>query len=210
MKTCPRYFLGATVERHPKTGKIIGRKDAVCSCTCHVMLDKMFEMLGMERVIQDNPEYHAPVRDYWMPSPEERVASFIAASNGEARYVESPAPEVVPATVERIFAPTASGRSARGELELLVKKICDVWAVDREPLNCTPAYISEAVAKAQGWGKPPSQGAVNAVLERWVKLGFATIEKKPTRFTGYTAEGIRMGLDAMKLRAKDQRSRGVR
>ena len=40
------------------------------------------------------------------------------------------------------------------------------------------------------------------MFDRWVKLGFAVIEKKPTRFVRYTDEGIKFGLDRMKERSK--------
>lgn len=201
MKTCPRVILNATLARDAK-GKVIGRTDMVCTCQCHADMDRLFEMSGMERVIQENPEYHVPKRDYWMPSLEDRVASSMARHADTIRHVESPAPDVVPATIERVFAPTSSGRAGRGELELYVKQVCDIWAVEKDVPVCSPAYISEQVAKRQGWAKPPSQGAIDSVLKRWVGLGFAVVEKKPTRFVRYTEEGVKLGLDAMKVRAR--------
>jgi hypothetical protein len=207
LKTCPRVFPNASVERNPKTGKIIGRRDAICTHECHAMLDKMFEMSGMERVIQDNPEYHAPIRTWWMPSLEDRVESFIARHTDTVRHVESPAPDIVPPTIERTFTPTATGRSARGELESYVKKVCDIWLVEQDVDICSPSYLSEECRKLMGIGKPPSQGAINSVLERWKAIGFAVTAKKPTRFVKYTDEGIKLGLDAMKIQAKLRRGR---
>ena len=201
MKTCPRVFPNTTFAYDAK-GKVAGRADAVCMCKCHADLDKLFEMSGMERVLQDNPEYHVPKADYWMPSLEDRVASFMASAPTPVRYIESPAPDLVPATIERTYTPTATGRSARGELESYVKKACDDWLVDAEGNVCSPAYIARQAARMMGIAKDPSQGAINAVLERWVSLGFAVVEKKPTRFVRYTEDGVRLGLDAMKIRAK--------
>jgi hypothetical protein len=163
-------------------------------------------MSGMERVIQDNPEYHPQKSDYWMPSLADRVASSIAAASVPTRVIESDAPDVVPPTVVREFAPTASGRSARGELELYVKRVCDAYLIEEDGTLCTPAYIAREVAKLMGVAKEPSQGAINAVLERWTKLEFAWVGKKPTRFIGYTPDGVKLGLEALKLRAKDRRA----
>jgi hypothetical protein len=120
--------------------------------------------------------------------------------------VESPAPDIVPPTVARSYAPTATGRAARGELEGWVKEVCDIWLIEGYQMLCTPAWISEEIASAQGI-KAPSVGAISAVFERWVKLGFAVVQKKPTRFIAYTEEGKRVGLEGLKIRAKQQAKR---
>lgn len=168
------------------------------------MLYVMFEMSDMERILVDKSEYKAPERTFWMPSDDPDYWKP-SPSNGDSItapvLVESPAPDAVPATLRRAFAPTATGRAARGELELWVKEACDVWIVEKYDFNCTPAWLAEEIGRAKAI-KDPSVGAISAVFERWVKLGFAIIEKKPTRFLRYTEDGVRLGLEQMKARAK--------
>lgn len=174
-----------------------------CGCRCHSDLDKMFEMTGMERTLQENPEYIPAKITAWMPSPEERLASSIAASPVPTRIIESPAPALAPATVARDYTPTASGRAGRGQLELWVKLACDEWLLEMPEDRCTPGWLSRKIAAMQGVGEP-SQGAIDSVLKRWVGFGFATMGSKPTRFTGYTVEGIKVGLEVLKMRSKQR------
>jgi hypothetical protein len=178
-----------------------------CACKCHAELTKMFEMSGMERIAVENPEYVPFHRTWWMPGDDEHDTVHTSASLSTDSVpvapimYESPAPGVLPAVRVRDFGQTATGRAARGELELWVKQVCDVFVVDGWPNPCTPAAISEQIGKDQGIN-PPSTGAVDAVLKRWVTLGFAVTGSKPTRFLSYTPEGIEMGLDRMKEKAK--------
>lgn len=174
---------------------------ATCLCKCHDMMDKMFFMSEMERIVVENPEYQPPVRTFWLPSDDPDFLISRATDTDTPVYVESPAPDLVPATVTRTFAPTPSGRAARGELELWVKQACDVWLIDQPGTPCTPTYIAEDIAHDQGI-IPPSVGAITSVFNRWSELGFAVIDKKPTRFTSYTPEGVEKGLDLMKIEAK--------
>lgn len=161
-------------------------------------------MSGQPRQLVDNSEYVLPKR-YWMPSPEERAAMHAAASNGhgdtETVVIESPLPEAVPVTLRRVFTPTPTGRAGRGELETWVKEACDEWIIEKYERPCTPLWIAEWIVRHKGV-VTQSQGAINAVFERWIKLRFAIIEKKPTRFLQYSEEGIRRGLDALKIQTK--------
>lgn len=179
-----------------------------CPCECHKIFDMMFAASGMERQLQDNSGYKVDHSLFRMPTPEERLA-MIASSVGTGPttpiVIESPAPDLVPATIRRVFTPTATGRAARGELASWVKHECDVWLVEELIYKCTPPYLAEAIAKTQGFAKPPSVGAVDAVLKRWVEIGFAVVEKKPTRFIKYTDDGIRLGLEGCIERAKRTR-----
>lgn len=175
-----------------------------CPCTCHTMYDMMYSQTGRPRDIVNNSEYRPPKGEFWMPSPEERmemIASSREHHDDAPVIVESPLPDAVPATVKRSYAPTASGRAARGELESWVKDECDIWLVEDDGNPCTPAYLAAIIARKQGI-KEPSVGAINAVFERWVKLGFAEISKKPTRFERYTEQGVRLGLEGCKDKAK--------
>jgi len=47
-----------------------------------------------------------------------------------------------------------------------------------------------------------SPGAIDAVLKRWALNGFATMEKKPTRFTGFSTIGKQLGLEEFLRRQK--------
>lgn len=154
----------------------------------------------MKRILVDKSEYH-PERTWWMPSDEPLAPLSIGAQVVAPTLVESPAPDIVPPSLRRPYAPTATGRAARGELESWVKDACDVWLIDQEQFPCTPAWIADEISKTQAI-TPPSVGAISAVFDRWSNLGFAKIEKKPTRFVYYSAEGITLGLEKMKDRAK--------
>jgi hypothetical protein len=175
----------------------------------------MFEMTGTPRILIENPEYKPVKSPFWMPSLEDRVlmaaaaaaVSFNSKEPSTPVTIESPAPGVVPGTVARSFAPTATGRAARGELESWVRAVTDEWLVENYDFPCTPAWIGEQIAQKQGIVKPPSSGAIDAVLNRWVEIGFAVKEKKPTRFLRYTEEGVEHGLEAMKLKAKLKKAR---
>lgn len=169
-----------------------------CPCDCHKTYDTMFSMSDMERQVVDNSGYSPDLGEFKMPTLEERIAaiaSSMALSPTRPVVIESPAPETVPVTLARTFAPTRSGRAARGELAQWVKTEVDIWVVDQPGYKCTPAYVAEAIAKTQGFGKPPSVGAVDAVFKRWERIGFAEIGRKPTRFLKYTDKGIELGLE---------------
>lgn len=172
-----------------------------CPCKCHTDLDKLFAMTGKERILVTVTAYHPPERTFWLPSDDPVPVLSSPRDATPPVLVESPAPDRVPATIARTFDPTPSGRAARGELEAWVKQHCDIWLIDEPGTPCTPTYLGEEIARDMGI-TPPSVGAISAVFDRWVKLGFAVCEKKPTRFVRYTEEGVRIGLDAMKAQAK--------
>lgn len=179
---------------------------STCPCKCHDELDKLFVMSDRERTWVDNPEWQPEPKEFWIPSDdwgETRSLSSDELTPAPVR-IESPAPDLVPATVVRTFAPTVTGRAARGELESWVKAKCDEWLIENYHTLCTPAWLAEEIAYDQGI-KPPSVGAISAVFDRWVKLGFARVAKKPTRFLGYTDEGKKLGLDGLKAKAKRAR-----
>jgi hypothetical protein len=172
-----------------------------CPCKCHDELAKLFELTGQDRIVVDSSGYAPEPRTYWMPSDDPLPVLSSPTGADTLSIIESPAPDRVPATVARAFTPTPTGRAARGELELWVKQACDVWLIDEPGEPCTPSYIANEIAHDQGI-TAPSVGAVDAVLKRWVALGFAVTEKKPTRFIKYTEDGIKLGLEKMKADAK--------
>lgn len=175
-----------------------------CPCDCHQNIWVMFEMTGRDRILVDNSDYR-PERvivfvDEIKPVEMPATVSSIPGVPNHTPAAKSPAPGIVPPAAPRIFDPTPTGRSARGELEAWVREVTDIWAVERDVV-CSPNYVSTEIGRRKGI-KAPSSGAVDAVFIRWEKLGFAVIEKKPTRFTGYTEDGVRLGLDVMKERAR--------
>lgn len=176
-----------------------------CPCDCHTQLGKLFEMTDSERILVSVSGYVADKGDFVMPDPSIVASRYNAEDDTPPVLVESPAPDRVPATLARSYAPTASGRAARGELESWVKRHCDVWLIEYdgqyEDNPCTPTYLANEIARAEGIN-PPSVGAISAVFDRWTKLGFAVTAKKPTRFVRYTDEGIELGLERMKDNAK--------
>lgn len=172
-----------------------------CPCNCHDELAKLFELTGQDRIVVDSSGYAPEPRTFWMPSDDPLPVLSSDTAPDTLAIIESPAPDRVPATIARTFTPTPTGRAARGELELWVKQQCDIWLIDEPGEPCTPSYLAEEIARDQGI-TPPSVGAISAVFERWVKLGFAVIEKKPTRFVRYTEDGVKFGLEKMKAEAK--------
>lgn len=186
-----------------------------CPCQCHTTFDQMFAMSDMERILVDNSGYSVDHGDFVMPTLEERMAMMaLSRPNRDdvPTIIKSPLPDAVPVTVAHVFTTTTTGRAARGELESWVKDACDIWLVENAMASltdydvpnlppCTPPYLAKEVSQAQGI-KEPSVGAIDAVLKRWTVLGFALIQSKPTRFVCYTAEGIRIGLDGCKDKAR--------
>ena len=182
-----------------------------CSCSCHLSYDQMFQIAEMPRTVVDNSGYSPDRGGFVMPTMEERMAEHVLSAPIAARrptITESPAPDIVPASIVRDFAPTATGRAAAGELESWVRKQTDIWLVESLEndvwYQCTPTYLAEQIAEAEGI-KPPSVGAISAVFDRWVKIGFAECAKKPTRFLKYTEQGVRLGLEGCKEKAKRSR-----
>jgi hypothetical protein len=186
---------------------------AACSCKCHADLDEMFRMMDMERVSQLNPDYREPEEleklRATLAAIRDQRATFTRPDAPPPVIIESPAPDVVPATVQRSFAATATGRAARGQLESQVKEACDLWAITGSTKPCTPGWISEYIQTRWELAKPPSQGAINSVLERWTAIDFAVTAKKPTRFVSYTENGLKYGLETQKVRAKTAQRMGT-
>lgn len=191
-----------------------------CSCDCHKLITKMFEIAEQPRQVMDNPEYKPFKSPYWMPSLEDIARERAALSNGDdtdAHHdIKRPASDAIPPLVTHSFTPTPSGRAARGELETWVNDACGEWLVEKYSWDCTPLFISEKIAKREGI-QAPSTGAITACLTRWKELGYAQIGKKPIRFINFTPEGVKLGLDVMKEQAKrnrkqrkDMMARGMR
>lgn len=172
-----------------------------CPCKCHDDLAKLFKLTGEERRVVDVSGYKPEPSGFVMPELGPLPESSNSDHTDRPVLVESPAPGTVPARVTKPFAPTPSGRTARGELESWVEEYCGIWAVEKDVENCTPTYLAEEIGRHKGI-TPPSVGAIDAVFKRWVQLGFAEIGKKPTRFIRFTDEGVQYGLQGLKEKAK--------
>lgn len=201
--TKPKSYSGKPLKTCPFTSDD-------CTCKCHKDLDMMFEMAGMERVPQENPEYHPDPKIEEIRKCLEEIRHDLSMKFIDDRITvrmkESIAPGELPPVLERDFEGTESGRKQRGQLEDEVRKATDMWVMLKATQPCTPVWVAEMIDAEN----PPSTGAVNAVFVRWQDIGFATVEKKPTRFTGYTPEGIEHGLHAMKVRAKAKQKSAAR
>jgi hypothetical protein len=195
--TKPRGNNGAPL----KTCTLVG----TCKCTCHVQLDKMYEMTGMERVVQENPEWRRPQNTFVMPPPVVRHFEEVEPDQEEEEVILVGNIQLPPMQ-KKTYVETSSGRTAKGQLEDWVKQACDVWLAEGYRWECTPSYLSRAIAEAERV-PTPSTGAIGAVFTRWLELGFANIQRKPTRFTGYTEDGIKLGLAKIKDRARLNRRR---
>lgn len=180
-----------------------------CPCTCHQSVDKMFEMTGLERKLMPNPEYVPERGNFVIPvmvdSPLETVAvtsDDVSASLDVETVAIAPPRAAQPALVTRR---TETGRAARGGLEAQVWEACHELKII-DPL--TPKIISEWIV-----GKykipTPSTGAINAVWERWVKLGYCEIAKKPNRFVKFTGDGSWEELARIKGATKRQKKNSI-
>ena len=202
---CANGFCEGTKARDYKGKPVMTCKFYLtCACKCHADIWFMSKMTGMDRQLMDNPEYVSPKRTFWLPEDDPDWTGDVLSMPDEPdapEPVESPVAATVAPSAGRSFAPTATGRAARGQLEYWVKRQCDIWVLEEYTFPCTPAWIADEIASDEGID-PPSVGAIGAVFDRWVKLGFAECAKKPVRFVAYTPEGKAKGLDRMKEEAK--------
>lgn len=202
-----------------------------CACECHAMVTKMYEMAEMERqppeqtaaYLAESHRRHAETQalldslayDRTVPS----VPSY-ADGTGDHPLDERPSQSPVGApgdtletgyhgTVTPRFAPTDTGRRARGQLEYDVLKICDEYVHDVYDWDlCTPRLVAERIGKINET-EPPSTGAINAVWDRWEKIGFAVQGKKPSHFSHFEMDGSLQTLAMLKDRIKRDKKRSL-
>lgn len=175
----------------------------ICSCDCHDLITRMYEQAELPRIPVQNPDYKPYVPEFTLvskignlgipsvmglpdapPAMENPVAASTGAGNGHTRDV-------------------VSGEPTR---QMTVKEITDSFALAGSEEYCTPAFISEEIARIRKV-PPPSTGAIHAVLNRWADCGFAIIGRKPMRFISYTVEGLQIGLDGCQERHKRAQKR---
>ena len=108
------------------------------------------------------------------------------------------------------FEKNESGRRARGQLEDMVDVLCKVWIVkgpdnDQFPDLCYATWLAKMATSIDGIHTSP--GAIAGILQKWEKIGYATIGIKPSRFIGYTKTGMELGLDEIYRRGKFRKTR---
>jgi hypothetical protein len=178
--TKPKNHLGHPLPTCPKW--------ETCPCECHYNVDQLFEMTGQDRQEIPNPEYIPDHGHFVMPVYADPVAADVASTgdgvttppNDEHTLGAPASPAAAPLASRR----TPTGRAARGGLEAQVWEACR--SIDTEPK--TPKVIADWIAEKYTI-PTPSSGAVNAVWDRWVKLGFCEQAKKPNRFLKFIGEG---------------------
>lgn len=190
-----------------------------CPCTCHQEVDNMYAMAGLPRPeLEQTHEYLESLRSQthseFVQDVVETVESSALSNAGgtdthrdnEGTYAGQQGS--VRGTLgaaqrgTRAFNPTPTGRRARGQLEYDVLTVCQEFARDiYEWIDCTPKLVAERIGIMNAT-EPPSTGAINAVWDRWEKLGFAEQAKKPSRFVKFSGSGTAQELDALKLQVK--------
>lgn len=198
-----------------------------CPCKCHAQITEMYELTGMDREPpEQTAEYLAWVREqrhqFVSPSPFDiDPVDGLSSSGGTDTPLGDEDPVAVPVrdaaaplspgrrvTPEPVFAPTPTGRRARGQLEYDVLQICMEYAANVYDWEyCTPKLVAERIGKMNDT-EQPSTGAINAVWDRWERLEFAIQDKKPSRFVRFVPENPSPAvLDMIKARTKRDKRR---
>jgi hypothetical protein len=198
-----------------------------CTCHCHEQITDMYKSLGLPREeAMQNPEYSEWVKaereKFVMPDPvlarfnglfipgggilplddEDPVTGLEPATLGTL-------PEATPAPVVPAFAPTPTGRRARGQLEADVLKVCQDFVHNVFDWEiCTPKLVAEEIGHRYAI-EPPSTGAIDAVWNRWQELGFAWRDRKPSRFSGFVGPSEYTYLEGLKVSKKRQARRQI-
>jgi hypothetical protein len=179
-----------------------------CPCECHLRVDKMFQMTGLDRKHIPNPEYIPEKAEFVLPDVTEDPIGDAAVPSGgvitppdiERPVATPPTPAAAPLATRR----TETGRAARGGLEAQVWDACrslEEQIGNEDPI--TPKQVGDWIATKYVI-PTPSSGAINAVWDRWSKLGFCKQAKKPNRFLEFCGEGTWEELARMKGSAKRQ------
>lgn len=194
-----------------------------CPCTCHQEIDQMYEMAGMPRPeVEQTHEYLEHMRfqshETVIPNDLESVLGDVPSiamgtdalpdDERAAAGHQGTVPDTLPSPA-RTFHATPTGRRAKGQLEYDVLKVCQEWT--REVYDwpdCTPKLVAERIGRVNAT-EPPSTGAINAVWDRWERLGFAEQAKKPSRFVKFTGAGTVTELDFKKKYTKRQAKRAA-
>lgn len=79
---------------------------------------------------------------------------------------------------------TVLGRRKRGELDAQVELVCRLWLDGH--LNVGPQLTINWICMMINAERPPSPGAIYAVLTRWADANLCMVGTKPFRFTGFS------------------------
>lgn len=199
---------------------------STCPCKCHAQITEMYTLAGLDREPpEQSSDYLEWVREqrhqFIVPSPfDSDPVEPLFMSDDMIPHTGDESPATVPHTgagagvstanprpVIPSFTSTPTGRRARGQLEYDVLAVCADFANDVfEWEICTPKLVAERIGKLNDT-EPPSTGAINAVWDRWEKLGFAKQDKKPSRFVAFEVDGSLQTLSMLKIRAKRDKKR---
>jgi len=142
------------------------------------------------------------------PTTGERMTDIMVDTDGLTQE-EDPSVETSVETTTDDEKPEKD-RRPRGWLETDVLSITNKYITgevtlpdkDGAAVLLTPHRIARLVKDMDGLDEAPSTGAVAAVLNRWIVVGFAEVHEKPFAFKGYTAAGEAEGLSALKAARK--------
>lgn len=192
-----------------------------CPCKCHELVTQMYEMAEMEREPAEQSAEYLALQHERSAQLTLMLDSVYALTVRSRALSSSDGPDVHPGDegpfngtpsaqdgpvstlsalvpARPVFTRTPTGRRARGQLEYDVLQVCREYAEGVwEWEACTPKAVAEQIGKMNSV-EPPSTGAINAVWDRWEKIGFAEQAKKPSRFVKFTGENTDMALDRMK------------
>jgi hypothetical protein len=198
-----------------------------CGCSCHEQITKMYTDIGVEREPpEQSHDFLVKVRAEY--DEFDLTGSFLdgdmrplSNDGGTIPHPDPSGPHNGPPSAQDghvstlvslvparpVFTATPTGRRARGQLEYDVLQVCNefvqsVW----DWSACTSKVVAERIGKMNAT-EPPSTGAINAVWDRWEKMGFAEQAKKPLRFARFTGESSAAVLDRRKLQIKRSRKR---
>lgn len=179
-----------------------------CNCKCHKDIDEMYEAAGAPRIPQQNPDWNPPPRQdlsYVWDRP--LVSAGVDAAT--VAYEPGAAPTdggiVLESPRYTDAQPTASGTRRRGQLEEEVQRVCVGYLKGEFTADDEGYMTTKHIAHLVSEDDPPSPGAVHAVLIRWEKIGYATLNRDPLEFALLTPEGMKHGLQVLKNKAKASR-----
>lgn len=161
-----------------------------CSHECHKAFAEIREMMAAMNAMHGiaQPGTAGAKQETHSPTGVARPAAVATTAATAAPPPARHGGLVPPVPSSRTFSPTPTGRAARGQLEEQVRVSLKQYQAFVSMGTITPAFLSKAIDKE----KPPSQGAVAAVLERWEKKGLIEIARKPLRVGKVTSLGERI------------------
>jgi hypothetical protein len=198
-----------------------------CNCDCHTRITDMYLSLNLPREeAMQNPEYSEWVRAdnarFVLPDPvyahipnhfnPDGVSVPLGDEEPSTGQQDSVLDALAGHTIARSeprFAPTPTGRRARGQLEYDVLTVCIEYANEEYDWElCTPKLVSERIGKKYAI-EPPSTGAIDAVWNRWEALEFAVRDHKPSRFVRFRMTASVEVLERIKAEKKRAKKRTI-